>query len=353
MLLAVTRLASRSATCAHIRVRLAVAGVALRVQPAGVAATLDVPMSTARAASTAVKATSVGGGVESGAPDRTAVHDSRYTSESIARSEFIYGEGYQGPGGADTMRFFSQDLQLKQGERVLEIGCGLGGPANYLAQTYGVTVTGMDVQPAMIEECKRKQERMPESPSKYLTTFLEGSATDGSLFEAATFDVVFCRDTLLYLEVAMKAEAFANIAKWLKPGGRFMVGDFGHRSTEEGALSHVFLDYMKSTDVHMIDFGTYKALIEGCTARTAKGAGQLVVTKMEAHTELFRTLNTRDLEVFRSRRMEFCEKFLDGDEHADALVKRWEKKIAMSSREDGSFVWQRFVGHKVASGGQN
>merc|ERR1719482_2191355 len=56
------------------------------------------------------------------------------------------------------MEAFATGLHsLSPGNRVVELGCGLGGPANFLADTYGVTVTGVDIAPAMIDECNARQ----------------------------------------------------------------------------------------------------------------------------------------------------------------------------------------------------
>lgn len=158
------------------------------------------------------------------------------------------------------MALFSDDLLLKHGEHVLEIGCGLGGPANYLAETYGVAVTGVDLAPAMVEACNAKQEK---KSSENKVNFVCGSVTDCKLFGEAEFDVVYTRDCGMYLTPEMKADAFANIAKWLKPGGRFMVGDYGQRSASKGPLSEVFLNYRDSTEARLVDAETYTSLIQG------------------------------------------------------------------------------------------
>ena len=38
-----------------------------------------------------------------------------------------------------------------EGQRVLDIGCGLGGPGRYLADRFGCAVTSMDVLPARVQ----------------------------------------------------------------------------------------------------------------------------------------------------------------------------------------------------------
>src|SRR5262249_2172501 len=40
---------------------------------------------------------------------------------------------------------------LKSGDSVLDLGCGIGGPARYLAATFGCTVTGVDLSPSFID----------------------------------------------------------------------------------------------------------------------------------------------------------------------------------------------------------
>jgi ubiquinone/menaquinone biosynthesis C-methylase UbiE len=40
---------------------------------------------------------------------------------------------------------------LGAGQRVLDAGCGLGGPGRYLADRFGCAVTGIDVLPARVQ----------------------------------------------------------------------------------------------------------------------------------------------------------------------------------------------------------
>ena len=45
---------------------------------------------------------------------------------------------------------FLEMLNLKEGERVLDVGCGIGGGDFYMAEKYGVYVHGVDLSVNMI-----------------------------------------------------------------------------------------------------------------------------------------------------------------------------------------------------------
>ncbi|MDR2999956.1 MAG: cyclopropane fatty acyl phospholipid synthase [Fibromonadaceae bacterium] len=52
-------------------------------------------------------------------------------------------------------------LQLKPGEKVLELGCGWGGFARFAAKNYGVSVEAYNISTKQIEYCKEKNENLP------------------------------------------------------------------------------------------------------------------------------------------------------------------------------------------------
>src|SRR5262245_66269032 len=67
------------------------------------------------------------------------------TPEILATVEHLHS------GGLATTRDQAERIALTKDSRVLDVGCGIGGPARYLAHTYGCRVDGIDLTPELIE----------------------------------------------------------------------------------------------------------------------------------------------------------------------------------------------------------
>jgi trans-aconitate 2-methyltransferase len=114
-------------------------------------------------------------------------------------------------------------LNPQQGERILDLGCGTGYLANYIAQA-SARVTGIDSAAAMIE---RAQAAYPDLDFQVL------SATDFH-FEK-TFDAVFSNAALHW--VLDKDSAIDCIYRNLRPGGRLVLEMGGKGNVEEIVLA--------------------------------------------------------------------------------------------------------------------
>ena len=75
------------------------------------------------------------------------------TPEILATIEHLHS------GGLATTREQAKRIALTKDSRVLDIGCGIGGPARYLAHTYGCRVDGIDLTPELIETGRVLTER--------------------------------------------------------------------------------------------------------------------------------------------------------------------------------------------------
>ena len=67
------------------------------------------------------------------------------------RYEKIFGQDFVSTGGMDTSREFVKLLNLKTNQKVLDVGCGIGGSAFLMKRDYGAHVRGIDLSNNMID----------------------------------------------------------------------------------------------------------------------------------------------------------------------------------------------------------
>lgn len=105
-------------------------------------------------------------------------------------------------------------LGLEQGARVLDVGCGTGRLARWLAERLGPTGSVVGIDPV--------EHRISVARSHAGSARFEvGQAEDLGAFADASFDAV-CLSSVLHW-VADKARALAEIRRVLRPGGRVAV----------------------------------------------------------------------------------------------------------------------------------
>ena len=102
---------------------------------------------------------------------------------------------------------------------VLDVGCGLGGPARFLAATYGCHVTGIDLSQPVIGAARMLTERCGLADR---VTFLQGDALDLP-FTDAFFDHAWTQHVAM--NIADRVGFYRSIHRVLKPGGRLAIYD--------------------------------------------------------------------------------------------------------------------------------
>lgn len=113
----------------------------------------------------------------------------------------------------------AEALRVDPASRVLDIGCGLGGPARTIAEVTGAHVTGVDLTPAF---CAAATALSAWTGLSDRTSFVEGDATALPMPDTSF-------DGALSVHVGMniedKAALYREAHRVLRPGSRFVVYD--------------------------------------------------------------------------------------------------------------------------------
>jgi SAM-dependent methyltransferase len=107
---------------------------------------------------------------------------------------------------------------IQQGDHVLDIGCGIGGPARALAVTAGCRVTGVDLSAEYCEVATALSSRVGLDNLE----FKQGDALNLP-FEDETFDVVWTQHASMNIED--KPSLYREYRRVLKSGGRVAIHD--------------------------------------------------------------------------------------------------------------------------------
>ncbi len=107
--------------------------------------------------------------------------------------------------------------ELKPGMRVLDVGCGVGGPARTLAAEFGCEVAGLEI---VGEFCLAAEMLTEWVGLADRVSFREGDMRSMP-FADAEFDLVFTQHTVM--NVAEKAGLFTEFRRVIKPPGGVLI----------------------------------------------------------------------------------------------------------------------------------
>jgi ubiquinone/menaquinone biosynthesis C-methylase UbiE len=110
-------------------------------------------------------------------------------------------------------------MPVRAGDRLLDIGSGLGGPARFLADRFGCQVTGIDLMSGFCDVA-RHLSRLLNMEDR--TDFVAGDAL-AMPFGAGTFDGAYSMN--VSMNIADKAAFYREIRRVLKPGGWLLLSE--------------------------------------------------------------------------------------------------------------------------------
>jgi len=117
-------------------------------------------------------------------------------------------------GGRNATVRLAQLAQINGSERVLDVGCGIGGPSRYLASKFGCQVTGLDLTAEFIALAAMLAQRTRLADK---VTYRQGDALDLP-FADASFDLVWSQNAAM--NIADRDRLYAEMRRVLAPAGR-------------------------------------------------------------------------------------------------------------------------------------
>lgn len=250
----------------------------------------------------------------------------QYTKNGVLRYEKMFGKHFISTGGIDTTKKFVEKLNLKKGQYVLDVGCGIGGSAFFMAKQYQTNVLGIDLSQNMLDIAN---DRLKEQTfSSNVNVKFELRDATKCKFNENTFDVIYSRDCILH--IFDKLNLFKNFYKWLKPGGVLFITDY---CCGDPPHSKAFQLYLVDRKYHLHTPKEYAQII--------KNAGFINVDGKD-ETQQFVSVLNNELDKFALIKDEFISEFSEKD--YDYIVKGWKAKVVRCGQKDQK--WGSFIAYK-------
>jgi phosphoethanolamine N-methyltransferase len=228
-----------------------------------------------------------------------------YHDAMIDMLELVWGDGFMAPGGPGNVAKMVEGIDLRD-RLVVDVGCGIGGPACVLAEQFGARVVGVDLEAPLVELARQRAEKSS------LGDRVRFELVDGGPLPFADGSVDVVLSAGAFTQTEDKLGAFRDCHRVLKRGGAITLYDW---TCSGGELSSDMLRWIELEGL------TYSLETQDRYAEILEAAGFIDI-RVEDASEWYRRRAIEEYELMKgpllSRMVE-----LIGRKQAEHFVENW------------------------------
>ena len=232
-------------------------------------------------------------------------HENEYYDNMVTMLELIWGDGYMAPGGVGNVENLLRGTK-PQGKRILDIGCGIGGPAREMATAHGAMVTGIDLEAPLIKRASADAKAAGLDDRCSFQTVEIGPLP----FQNESFDIVISSGAIT--QTNDKTELLGEILRVLAPGGYLSCYEWMGTETDHSD------DMLYWFEVEGLTYAL-ETLDDYGQRFTTAGFNDVVLTDA---SNWYREESQREYELIRGDLYERMVELL-GQSDADHFVENW------------------------------
>ncbi len=231
-------------------------------------------------------------------------------------------------GGIPATDALAHHAQINESTHVLDLCCGLGGPARYLAYHYGCRVTGVDLNTDRLAGAVRLTER---TKLQDRVLFHHANALQTGLADE-TFDVIVSQEA--FCHIPNKKTLITECVRLLKTGGRIVYTDILARNSMTNEIRGRLENEMVFSELSTLEQYCHLLEEKGCQ-----------VVEVEDLSDNWAQILVDRLAMYRSLKEQTVSSF--GLSH----FQKWDRTYSffVGLYRSGELGGGRFVAHKPKS----
>ena len=247
---------------------------------------------------------------------------------SILTVELLQHHDQDHFGGLAATDALARHAKINKSTHVLDLCCGLGGPARYLAYHHGCRVTGVDMNTDRLAGAVRLTER---TKLQDRVLFHHANALQTGLADE-TFDVIVSQEA--FCHIPNKKTLIAECVRLLKPGGRIVYTDILARNSMTNEIRSRLENEMVFSELTTLE--QYCHLLEGKSCQ---------VVEVEDLSDDWAQILIDRLAMYRSLKEQTVSSF------GLAHFQKWDRTYSffVDLYRSGELGGGRFVAHKPKS----